>query len=81
MISIVFSNILFVLVRNCHREVFDHTFKSLDKTDTKQDYVSTMSTQFLVNIFAQSTNNVLVYVFIVNSGYVNSEHLIGDKEL
>ena len=41
-----------------------------------------MATQFMVNIFAQSTNNVLVYLFIVNSQYVKSEYLLpGEKEL
>ena len=35
MISIVFSNIVFVLIRNCRKEVFEHKFKSLDATDTK----------------------------------------------
>ena len=40
-----------------------------------------MATQFMVNIFAQSTNNVLVYLFIVNSQYVKSKYLLGEKEL
>ena len=80
MVSIVFSNIVFVLVRNCRKEVFAHKFRSLDSSDTKQDYISTMQTQFSVNIFAQSTNNVLIYAFIKKSEFLNSEFLDGEHE-
>ena len=73
MISIVFSNISFVLIRTCKREIFSHEFKDLARTDTKQDYVATMETQFMVNILAQFINNVLIHSFIERSVYVASE--------
>lgn len=76
MISIVFSNIIFVLVRNCRAELLPLKFRSLSSTDTKQDYISTMETQFMVNIFSQATNNVVVYAFIINSQYWESEHIL-----
>ena len=80
MVSIVFSNIVFVLIRNCRKEVFAHKFRSLDATDTKQDYISTMQTQFSVNIFAQSTNNVMIYIFIKNSDFLKSEFFDREQE-
>ena len=50
-------------------------------TDTKQDYISTMDTQFLVNIFAQATNNVLIYFCIVNSNFMDSPYIDKRREL
>ena len=35
----------------------------------------------MVNIFAQATNNVLVYVFIITSEYVTLEFVMNEKEL